>query len=651
MATRNAAPKSKSWSDRLDRLASRGRANTEKGKEEEKTRQLAINAAATLQLVGANVAVVERVANEILDRRLTDDSSGGTVDTLVGEAMIETITGNPAPAFLPRAGEVARALIDAQANLQLVGIDDTDEARTLTDRIVREGLRGAGAKAAVREVVGPVVKQVEADQQGGSAPTAPAETATKEPRQPAAPAPQDLLRTKAPAGSGTTSPPAGGTEAAPPATTPAARASTPATTTPPSPNTPAPAEAAQSSGQPARSNEGTGRGNSDPAPGVLAPEPTGSITTQDDGDRLILTQRDASGAVVSTTIIISMGDGRESVVVKDGEGNVVDAYVQNGPKETMVSAQRGGGGTAESSAPAQENEGKDGSVDDDNDGSDDNSDDDDNNDGDGDGDDGDGDDDGDATGNGDDDSQNQGGDDGSTTNESSEDQPAASGTPNPEREEAGSGFGLQEATGGRLGGDAARRQQDRLDLLGRGGGAAGPEAGENPASGVLLTPEERANASRLLGVKAGGSVTTPSPLKEGGTAITERDLKDLVLRGNGGAGTPEVTVFPVLQPPQSPLAPPAGVPGVGGDPITGLGSTGNLRALPNFQRPGAFQRSEGLRGKVAPPANTSALPLGPAGAELGLVAPHLFGTQAGGLVGAEIRFGGLAAFQAAPLLA
>jgi hypothetical protein len=143
------------------------------------------------------------------------------------------------------------------------------------------------------------------------------------------------------------------------------------------------------------------------------------------------------------------------------------------------------------------------------------------------------DDDGDSAGNGDDDSQNQGGEDGSTPNESSEDQPAASGTPNPERDEAGSGFGLQEATGGRLGGDAARRQQARLDLLGRGGGAAGPEAGENPASGVLLTPEERANASRLLGVKAGGSVTTPSPLKEGGTAITERDLKDLVLRGNG----------------------------------------------------------------------------------------------------------------------
>ncbi|MFM7674724.1 MAG: hypothetical protein ACKO5F_03875 [Synechococcus sp.] len=84
-------------------------------KEEEKTSRLAINAAATLQLVGADSALVERVANEILDRRLTDDSSGGTADTLIGEAVIETLTGQPAPAFLPRAGEVARALIDAQA--------------------------------------------------------------------------------------------------------------------------------------------------------------------------------------------------------------------------------------------------------------------------------------------------------------------------------------------------------------------------------------------------------------------------------------------------------------------------------------------------------------------------------------------------------
>lgn len=146
-------------------------------------------------------------------------------------------------------------------------------------------------------------------------------------------------------------------------------------------------------------------------------------------------------------------------------------------------------------------------------------------------------------------------------------------------------------------------------------------------------------------MKAGDSVTNPAPLQDCGTAITERDLKELVLRGNGGASTPEVTVFPVLQPPQGPLAPPPGVPGVGGDPITGQESTGNLRARP------VLQRLERLRGQAAAPANTSAMPLGAASAEPGPMAPQLFNTQAGGLAGAEIRFGGLTAFQTAPLLA
>lgn len=550
MATRNAAPKSKSWSDRLDRLASRGRAKREQEKEDKKTRQLAINAAATLQLVGADDAVMERIANEILDRRLTDDSSGGTADTLVGEAMIETITGKPAPAFLPRAGEIARALIDAQANLQLVGIDDTDEARTLTDRIVREGLRGARAKEAVREVVSPVVKQVEADQQGESQ---------------------------------------GGSQA-----------------TPPPEKRPTPDLADRI---PSDHWEGISGGSSESATPAETPAQQPA--------------RDVSGVIDFSDIDFEPEAPTNSGLVPIEPAD--DFYGPDGAAEPGTPPSTEDDDILSSPSGNQENgnqssnNNRDDSSTNDNDGSDDDNDD------------------GDSAGNGDDDSQNTGGDDGSTPNESSDDQPAASGTPNPEREEAGSGFGLQEATGGRLGGDAARRQQDRLDLLGRGGGAAGPEAGENPASGVLLTPEERANASRLLGVKAGGGVTTPSPLKEGGTAITERDLKDLVLRGNGGAGTPEATVFPVLQPPQSPLAPPAGMPGVGGDPITGLGSAGNLRALPAFQRLGAFQRS--------------AFPLGAAGTELGLADPHLFGTQAGGFVGAEIGFGGLAAIQAAPLLA
>jgi hypothetical protein len=133
----------------------RNKSPKDKARENRQTLKLVIRSMAQLQLVGAPDEVVETMIKEIINRGLTDDSSGGTADTLVGEAMVDAITGKPAPAFLPRAGEVAQALIAAQATLQLAGVDDTDEAGSLTDRIVREGLRGARARAAVRVVVGP----------------------------------------------------------------------------------------------------------------------------------------------------------------------------------------------------------------------------------------------------------------------------------------------------------------------------------------------------------------------------------------------------------------------------------------------------------------------------------------------------------------
>ncbi len=71
MASQKYVIPARSWSDRL---VSRGK----DGKEEEKTNQLVIKAVATLQLAGADDVVVERVAKEIFDRGLTDDSIGGT---------------------------------------------------------------------------------------------------------------------------------------------------------------------------------------------------------------------------------------------------------------------------------------------------------------------------------------------------------------------------------------------------------------------------------------------------------------------------------------------------------------------------------------------------------------------------------------------
>jgi hypothetical protein len=612
----------------------------EKAKENRQTLRLVTGAIAQLQLVGASDAVIERLAEEIITRGLTDDSPGGTTDNLIGRAVIEEVTGKPAPSSLPRAGEVARALIDAQANLQLAGIDDTDEARAVTDRIVREGLRGARARAAVREVVAPVVAQVEAAQQGSAEPATQAQPPADTGRPVKAPAVQDLPVAQPPAASGAT--PQGSeapTPAPAPATTPAAGA-TPA----PGPgvdNTPA---AATPGTGPAPEEPGvSGGGHSDPVPGVVTPEAQNTISAEINQDgNLTYVERDPSGAVVSVTTFIPFGDGRENVVVTDGEGNVVDAYVQNGPGETVVTAKRGGDGSGQQGGDqggeeGNENNGEEANANDEEEGGDDDGDDDD-------------DDGGSGTSDGDD-SQSQNGGDGAEANDASGDQPAASGTPNPEAETGGSGLELHEATEGRLGGDTARRQQDRLDQFSKGGGAAGPEAGEDKASGVLLTPEEQANAARLLGVKAGGGITTPSPLEEGGTAITARDLKDLVLRGRGGAGTPDVVVFPVIQPPQSPLAPPAGVPGVGGDPITGLGTIHAIPTLSSVQRFGAIPLAEMLGVKSVAETSAPAAPLATGTAGFSQVAPEIFGSQVSGFAGVEIQLRGLVAFQAAPLLA
>ncbi|MEB3319704.1 MAG: hypothetical protein VKI63_02030 [Cyanobium sp.] len=605
MATRTKTQNSPSWRDRLADIANGTRIRATK--EERKTLRLAIHAAANLLLVGADEQVVDRVTNEILDRRLTDDSSGGTADTLLGRAVIETLTGKPAPAFLPRAGEVARALIDAQANLQLVGIDDTDAARNLTDRIVREGLRGTRAKAALQEVVGPVVKQAEAAQQGGSEPAAATGTEETAPRQPAASALHDLPRAKAPG------------------TTPTNESVTPATTAPaPGPGTPAPAEASQ----PAPSQPSADPGNA--TSGVI----TGTlhnINNNADGSGtydVTLTYPDGSTELRHVTV---NADGSSTITHGDGS---TESYPPGSTGMPPDSAE------GQTSVVNQDSDG-DGKNDTATYGSEDDSgedDDDDNGDGDS------------GTADGDE-NQNPNGEDGTDSNESSADQPAASGTPNPEAQETGSGFGLHEATGGRLGGDAARRQQDRLDLLIQGGGAAGPRAGEGQASGVLLTPEERAHAERLLGVKAGGGITTPSPLEKGGTAITERDLKELKLRGNGGAGTPDVVVSPVIQPPRSPLAPPAGVPGAGGDPITGLGAVRAVPSLPTFQRSAALQRVKALPGEAVPATSPSAAPLNFGAAGFSQAAADVFSRQAGGLPGAEMNLRGLVTFQAAPLLA
>jgi hypothetical protein len=145
-------------------------------------------------------------------------------------------------------------------------------------------------------------------------------------------------------------------------------------------------------------------------------------------------------------------------------------------------------------------------------------------------------------------------------------------TLNPLDDGGGNPMALSEKTGGRLGGSEARRQQRAVQLAGSGAGAGGPNPDGVNTAPTLLTPEEEANAARLIGMKTGGGVTNPNPNKTGGIAVTDRDLKELHLRGNGGAAGPTDTTAPT--PPQDPKSPIGGLtPGPvpqGGNRIEGI---------------------------------------------------------------------------------
>ncbi|ATC64339.1 hypothetical protein CMV30_10440 [Nibricoccus aquaticus] len=163
----------------------------------------------------------------------------------------------------------------------------------------------------------------------------------------------------------------------------------------------------------------------------------------------------------------------------------------------------------------------------------------------------------------------------------------AATTPNPMDIGGGDPSQLFISTGGKLGGQEARRQQRALELAGSGGGAGGPNATDKGSSGVLLTPEEQANAARLIGVKTGGAVTNPNPLDGGTVTITQRDLDELYLRGNGGAKGPTDATPPAL--PQDPNSPLGGVPGI-------VAPGGGTRV--NAQVPAAAVRVDADKAKV-----------------------------------------------------
>jgi len=509
------------------------------GDEEAKaTTTLVDRAGATLQLVGADQTKTQKVLEEIIDRRLTDASSGGTTDNLVGAVVIETLTGQKPNAQTPRLGEVARALIDAKSDLQLTGLEDTAVGKEVLSGIVQGGLRGEKAKGFVKSKIQPFIDAIASDPAnqpaaGGSAPVAGANVGNVPAAVDRGAAGIGGQVAKAPVAV-EVSAPAAGSQPAETATAPvASQAPVNAAVEAPAAVESAPEPVQNSQPAPGQQSVGT----SAPAPGVSDSTSSHTTTFETDGPRLILTERDENGKVVETTIIIDMGDGRESVVVKDANGNVTDAYVQNGPQETVTTAQRGGGGETQESQPAsttestpaaegdqQEGEQGDSST---------------------------------ASASPTPPPAEEEGDEPAAPAETSDSQTAKDSTPNPEAADQGTGMELAEKTGGRLGGQEARNARRGLGLAASGGGAAGPTNPESTASsGVLLTPEEQKNFQRLLNMKTGGGVTNPSPLDEGSTAVTERDLRELGLRGNGGAKGPTENSGP--PPPQDPGSPIAG---------------------------------------------------------------------------------------------
>jgi hypothetical protein len=136
---------------------------------------------------------------------------------------------------------------------------------------------------------------------------------------------------------------------------------------------------------------------------------------------------------------------------------------------------------------------------------------------------------------------------------SEEESTEASTTPNPLDIGGGDATQLSSRTGGRLGNQEARRQQRALDLA-RFGGAAGPNPNGKGRVPTLLTPEEMANAEKALNMRRGAGVTNPNPLGKDSVVATDRDLKEMYLRGNGGAKGPTEKTTPVKpQDPRSPI--------------------------------------------------------------------------------------------------
>ena len=496
--------------------------------------KVVLGAIGDLQLVGADPQLIEEVAGRLIKGDLSDNGPGTAADQIVGEAVIETFLGEQNPKKIPNAGEVAKAIIGAAAELQHAGVDENSgNGRFLLEFIRDRGLKGKEAKEATKNFLAPVVADAVKfgnDNGGGT-----------EPPVSSAPKPGEL-------GNGPNSGPTSGPTSGP-ASGPASGPTSEPTSGPNSGTTPAsPGTTGQAPTSPAPGPSADG-GTPATAPAATAPAATDGARAADEyvitgtivggdhaGETADVYQSAETGGYYAVT-----ADGTVVPIVgaTDSQGNRAEGSIPAAGTggETTVSGERGSesgdGASGGNSGNGGQGNGGNGSG---GGGSDSDSDDDDDNNS------------TDSTTTGTTDTTKK--TEAAETTEANDDTAEASeeGTPNPEARERGSRSGrMAEATQGRVGGEEQRNQKKGLDQRKNGNGAAGPNAKDNGGSGVLLTAQEQKLFAKNLGMKSGGGVTTPSE-RDRSFAVTERDMKDIAARrgstinpagggeGNSGSG-------------------------------------------------------------------------------------------------------------------
>ena len=532
-----------------------------------KTGKLIMTSAARMQEASVPHERAVRVLEEIARRGLTDPTDGGAADGLSGVAILEAIVGAELASKLPgyatqRAGDVYRAVLKAQGELQLVGKADSALGDKLVSDIVKQAATGSAAERMIHAVVDPIwakakakAEQEAAIKDGSVNAAGPRVSATPVSTPPTVKAPDIKGGVQGSIGQGSVAQtPIGGGVRAQPATS-ASGGGLNNSRTLGSSAVVGTGVGASVPGAVNRADLGASRISGGNGSGSLAGGPThngevgnargsGSGSHPDAG-----AGRNGGGGSGG-------GSGRGS---GSGDGTGGGSGGGTGTGDSS-GAGNGGGGSGSGRSGGKKDEGTGG--------------------GDGGG------------GNGDTASH----DDPDVTVDILDDEmtvenlPAGTvvdieGTPlAPGMERSrGTGTGLSEATGGRLGGGEAANARRGVDLKTGGGGAAGPRTGDT-ASGVLMTPEEHANARRALGMAAGGGVTDPARDDIQGHVVTDRDLKNLGLKGNGGAKGPTDSSGRTAptQAPQSPLAgagpivPPSGLNNAA--TVSNIGSAPALKA-------------------------------------------------------------------------